>query len=299
MRRRFTTLDVFTDRAFAGNPLAVLPDARGLGDAEMLAVAREFGFSETTFVLPPTSAAAARRVRIFTPGGELPFAGHPVIGTAVALVADGHVAMADHELRLVFELGAGPTPVTVTAGPAGYGATFTAPRPPSRGPVTPPERVAAALGLAADAVDTTVHPPVDAGAGLEFVVVRLRDIAALAASAPQPGAWAELATPGAGHGVLAYVALAGGELRARLVAPGVGVAEDPATGSAAAALGGLLAMGAPEPDGTRAWTIHQGVEMGRPSRLDVAADKVGGAVTAVRVGGAAVVVTDGTIHLPD
>lgn len=299
MRRRFTTLDVFTDRPFAGNPLAVLPDARGLSDAQMRAVAREFNFSETTFVLPPESAEAARRVRIFTPGGEIPFAGHPTIGTAVALVADGYVAMGDRELRLVFELGAGPTPVTVTVDQGRYAAVFTAPQRPRRGPETPPARVAAALGLPLEAVDTRAHAPVDVGCGLDFVAVRLRDLAALAASGPRPDAWAELESPAAGNGVVAYVVEGAGRLRVRMFAPGVGVAEDPATGSAAAALGGLLAGLETAADGRFGWTLTQGVEMGRPSRLDVEADKRGGEVTAVRVAGNAVVVADGTIELPD
>jgi trans-2,3-dihydro-3-hydroxyanthranilate isomerase len=121
----------------------------------------------------------------------------------------------------------------------------------------------------------------------------------LRASAPHLAAWAELESPAAGHGVVAYVVQDEGRLRARMFGPGVGVSEDPATGSAAAALGGLLARSRPEADGTFAWTITQGVEMGRPSRLDVAAEKRGGDVTAVRVSGAAVIVTDGTIHLPD
>ncbi|NBB71391.1 MAG: PhzF family phenazine biosynthesis isomerase [Alphaproteobacteria bacterium] len=299
MRRRFTTLDVFTERPFAGNPLAVLPDARGLTDPQMLAVTREFNFSETTFVLPPETATAARRVRIFTPGGELPFAGHPTIGTAVALVADGYVAMGERRLNLVFELGAGPTPVTVTVDHGRYAATFTAPRRPVRGPTTPPERVAAALGLPADAIDAAAHPPVDIGCGLDFVAVRLRDGEALAACRPRLDAWAELESPAAGHGVVAYVVEAAGRLRGRMFGPGVGVVEDPATGSAAAALGGLLAGLEPAADGRFAWTLTQGVEMGRPSRLEVAADKAGGEVTAVRVAGAAVVVADGTIELPD
>jgi len=299
VRRRFTTLDVFTERPFAGNPLAVLPDARGLGDAQMLAIAREFGFSETTFVLPPETDAAARRVRIFTPGGELPFAGHPTIGTAVALVADGYVAMAGSRLDLVFELGAGATPVTVTAEGGRYAATFTAPQPPRHGPRTPPERVAAALGLRPGAIDTTAHPPLDVGTGVDFVVVRLEGQAALAASGMHAPAWAELESPAAGHGVVAYVVEGDGRLRVRMFAPGLGVGEDPATGSAAAALGALLADLEPALDGRFAWTIRQGVEMGRPSQLDVAVDKAGGEVTAVRVAGAAVIVTDGTIHLED
>ena len=299
MRRRFTTLDVFTERPFAGNPLAVLPDARGLADAQMLEIAREFGFSETTFVLPPQTAGAVRQVRIFTPGGEIPFAGHPTIGTAVALVRDGYVPMAGAQLELTFELGAGATPVTVTADANGYAATFTAPRPPTLGPESAPERVAAALGLAADAIDTAAHRPIDVGTGLDFIAVRLRDLEALGASDPDLRAWAALETPAADHGIVAYVPLGDDAVRVRMFAPGVGVAEDPATGSAAAALGGLLATLAPERDGDFTWTIAQGVEMGRPSRLEVAVDKRAGAVTAVRVGGRAVPVTEGWLTVPD
>jgi len=276
----------------------VLPDARGLDDAAMLAIAREFGFSETTFVLPPTTPEAVRRVRIFTPGGELPFAGHPTIGTAVALVREGFVPMAGERSDLVFELGAGPTPVTVTADASGYAATFRAPRPPRLGSESAPERVAAALGLAPEAIDVATHRPVDVGTGLDFLAVRLRDLEALARSRPHLAAWDELDSPAAGHGIVAYVPVDDGDLRVRMFAPGVGVAEDPATGSAAAALGGLLATLAPARDAHFTWTIAQGVEMGRPSRLDLAVDKRDGAVTAVHVGGRAVAVTEGWLTLP-
>jgi len=295
MRRRFAILDVFTARAFSGNPLAVVLDARGLDAAAMLAIAREFNFSETTFVLPPPDQAAARAVRIFTPGGEIPFAGHPTLGTAIALVAEGYVPTAGASIELTLALGAGPTMVEVVADANGYHATLTAPQRPRRGAETAPIAVAEARGLAVDAVDTAVHRPVDAGVGLDFLVVRLQDLDALAACRPQSARWGALASAGAGVGVLAYTPTTDGELRARMFAPAVGVPEDPATGSAAGALGGLLAGIDPRADGTLTWTIHQGVEMGRPSRLDVAADKRAGACVAVRVGGRAVLVADGSL----
>ncbi len=297
---RYVTLDVFTADAFTGNPLAVVLDARGLDGAQMLAIAREFNFSETTFVLPSRRPDAVRRVRIFTPGGELPFAGHPTVGTAVALVAEGHVAAADDVVELAFDLDAGLTPVTVRRDADGRRvATFTAPERPEVGVETPPELVAAALGLPVAAIDTRAHRPVDIGTGVDFVAVRLRDRAALDRAAPDLGAWAKLESPAARHGVVVYVPGAtAGELDVRMFAPGVGVLEDPATGSAAAALGGLLALLDPRADARLAWSISQGVALGRPSRLDVAVDKAGGLVRAIRVTGAAVLVMEGTLHLP-
>lgn len=297
MRARFVTLDVFTEQRFAGNPLAVVLDARGLDDEAMLAITREFNFSETTFVLPPRTPEATRRVRIFTPGGEIPFAGHPTVGTAIALVREGHVPMAADDVDLLFDLDAGPTPLTVRRNGAKLAVTFTTPRLPAVGMATAPDLLAAAIGVDPARVVTSAHAPVDAGTGLDFVIARLDGLDALGAATPRAEAWTRLPSPAAAHGVVLYVPTEPRSLRVRVFAPGVGVGEDPATGSAAAALGGLLAGLDRTATGTLLWTIRQGVEMGRPSRIDVAVDKRSGDVAAVRIGGSAVPVSEGTLDL--
>ncbi len=301
-RVRFVTLDVFTDRCFTGNPLAVLTDARHADgrplDAEtMQAIAAEFGFSETAFVQPSRRADCLRRVRIFTPATELPFAGHPTVGSAIALALEGTLVMVGDRAEAAFDLGAGPTRVGVRRVDGRLWAELTAPECPSQGPMTDPAAVAAALQVPVQAVDGTAHPPTDASAGLPFLVVRLADLDALAAAAPDRASLATLSSPGARHGAVCYVPTAD-ELRVRVFVPEMGIAEDPATGSAAAALAGLLGGLGEVTDGTHSFRIVQGVEMGRASRIEAAVDVRGGRVVAVRVAGTAVVVTDGWLHLP-
>lgn len=296
MPYRYFILDVFTAEPFAGNPLAVLPDARGLSAAAMQRIAREFNFSETTFVLPPADTANTRQVRIFTPQKELPFAGHPNIGTAVALVASSEVELG--ELR--FEEGAGLVPVRVERrdGAALY-AELTAPQIPELGEPLAPTKVAPALGLEPTDIVTDRHPPQPVSAGIPFLFVELRDREALARSRVINDAAGWL--PVEVTGFMLYTRDSGEhgiDLRARMYAPGVGVPEDPATGSAVAALAGLLALGDGRADATLRWRIAQGVEMGRPSLLEASVDKTGGRVTAIRVGGSAVVVAEGHIEAP-
>ncbi len=298
MSLRFVTLDVFTDRAFAGNPLAVVLDGRELTTAQMQAIAREFNFSETTFVLPSRVPDAVRRVRIFTPTAELPFAGHPVVGTAIALLDGGHFPDAGDETSFAFDLDAGLTLVTIDTAAGRRVATFQAPQPPRLGTETRADLVAAAVGLPAEAVDVHVHAPIDVGTGVDYIAVRLTDAAMLRSASPKPEAWAALPSPAAEHGMALYVpGDAPDKLHVRMFAPGAGVLEDPATGSAATALGGLLATLDPRADARFAWTISQGVEMGRPSKIEVAVDKQVGIVAAIRVSGQAVRVTEGTLFL--
>jgi trans-2,3-dihydro-3-hydroxyanthranilate isomerase len=295
MRYRYHILDVFTDRTFGGNQLAVLPDARGLEPATMQRIAREFNFSESTFVLPPEDAANTRRVRIFTPFRELPFAGHPNIGTAVALVASGEVGAG----VLHFEEGAGLVPVRVEQGAGGaLRAELTAPQPPELGDVFEAAELASALGLTEADIVIERHPPRLVSAGIPFLCIELRDCAALARSRLTSDAAEQLAERATGF--LVYTRDTGEDLdlRMRMYAPAVGVAEDPATGSAAAALAGLLASIDPRADAELHWRIAQGVEMGRPSLLEASADKRGGKVGAIRVGGAAVRVAEGWIEVP-
>ncbi len=291
----FVTVDVFTDRRFGGNPLAVLPDASGLTSAQMQAIAGEFNLSETTFVLPPKDAAHSAEVRIFTPRAELPFAGHPNVGTAFVLARRGH----PHD-PLLFEEEAGLVPLELLhEGGAPVGARLTAPRPLSRGAEITPDIVAAACSLAADDIETRHHAPGIASCGTAFIFAELKTRRALAAARPQAEIFARSFPIDGATGIHLYVREeAGGiDLRARMFAPLHGVPEDPATGSANVALAGLLASLRPEPDLDLHWRIAQGVEMGRPSLLDASAVKRGGRVTETRIGGSCVAVMSGTIDV--
>lgn len=296
MRYRYHTLDVFTDRVFGGNPLAVFPDARGISGEAMQAVARELNLSETVFVLPP-EAGGTRRVRIFTPGGELPFAGHPTVGTAILLVALGEVPGGEGEVEIVLEEGVGPVPVRVRVrGGVPESAQFTAARAPELAPAPGRAELAAVLGLdVADLSDDWA--PAVASAGVAFTIIPLRDVDALARARLDRTAWERVLAPtDASHVYTIVPAAPGGTVRARMFAPDMGIAEDPATGAAAAALGGYLAQGIDQ--GAPRWTVEQGVEMGRPSRIELEADVEYANAVRVRVGGAAVRVSDGTMEIP-
>jgi trans-2,3-dihydro-3-hydroxyanthranilate isomerase len=303
MRYRYYTCDVFTERRFGGNQLAVLPDAAGLSSEQMQRIAREFNYSETTFVLPAEDAAHTHKVRIFTPGAEIPFAGHPNIGTAFVLAAIGSLPAAGGDtLQVVFEEAAGPVPVAIRyLDDQPVYCELTAPQALTLGAMLPVEAVAASVGLCPDAVVTSTHPPRVASAGLPFLLVELRDRRALAEGRVQDEHAALLQLCG-GEGLHLYTrdtGVPGVDLRARMYAPLHGVAEDPATGSANVALAGLLAACAPEADGTFAWRIAQGIEMGRPSLLEASAIKRGGGVETVRIGGRSVMVCDGWIEVGD
>lgn len=298
MRPRFLILDVFTDRRFGGNPLAVLPDAHGLDTAAMQRIAREFNFSETTFVLPP-EAGGDRRVRIFTPGSEVPFAGHPNLGTAAALALLGEAGSLDAPVTLRFEEAAGMVPVTISRRADGLiDAELVAPSPLVLGEPIDPGLVAAAVGLSRADIALDRHPPRSASVGLPFLVAELASGAALARATVAPDAMAALVAA-TGIPYLHLHAIGGGEVdrRTRMFAPFDGVPEDPATGSANAALAALLAASDPAPELDLALTISQGVEMGRPSRLLARVRKRGGAVVETRIGGTSVLVAEGTLVL--
>lgn len=309
MRYRFVTCDVFTTTRFGGNPLAVLPDARGLTPALMQQVAREFNYSETTFVLPP-ERGADHRVRIFTPAREVPFAGHPNIGTAFVLAGIGMLGGLGEPRTVVFEELAGDVPVEVTpVGEGAFSCQLRAPQPLALGPQLPVDLVAAAIGLSPADLVTATHAPIVASVGLPFVVVEVADLRVLARAHVDPSALARLAaevpatpdvhvyarTPAAPAGAVPGVVPP--DLRARMFAPLDGVPEDPATGSANAALAGLLAALDPTRDGQWAWRIDQGVEMGRPSVLQARVEKRDAVVADVRIGGESVLVSEGWIEV--
>jgi len=290
---RYHTCDVFTDRRFGGNPLAVLNDARGLDDGTMQAIAREFNFSETTFVTAPADRHHTARVRIFTPGGELPFAGHPTVGTAFVLSSIGATSGAS---ELVFEEGVGPVRVRVDrrGGRIERCTLTTAILPGRLASIGQRARLAAMLGLHAAEV---VGPGEVWSCGVAFTVVPLASVNALERARLDRDRWVRLLGEHVGHKVYPIARVDGTTWRVRMFAPSVGVAEDPATGSAAAALAGWLAAREPPSNGTRRWRILQGEEIGRPSEIALEADLVDGSPAAVRVGGRCVMIGEGMLLL--
>ena len=307
MRYRFVFCDVFTDRLFGGNPLAVLPDARGLSSGRMQQIAREFNFSESTFVLP-AEAGHTRRVRIFTPTKEIPFAGHPNVGTAFVLAATGELgplgAVGVEPMTVTFEEKAGLVPVAISKRDGGaIACELTAPEPLTLGEPLPVAEVAAALSLRPEDVETGAHPPRTASVGLPFVMAEVVDRGALERARSHVGTLDALAARGVTTDILFYVRCERGrddfDVRARMFAPLDGVPEDPATGSANTALAGLLASLDPKADGELRYRIAQGVEMGRPSVLEARVEKRGGAVASARIGGTSVLVGEGWIEVPE
>lgn len=301
----FVTLDVFTDRVFGGNPLAVLPSAEGLTDKAMQAIAREFNLSETAFVFPPDNGANTHKVRIFTPTAELDFAGHPTLGTAICIASAFSELSTVKEFR--FEEGVGVVPVSVSQMAKNL---MRAELSVAQLPVQQPDTVtsddwAEILSLnSSDVYPGDTAPEVwSCGAPFSFVSVSTQN--ALAKAAVNSAAWDRYLSNSTTTGAFVFTqdtAHAEVDVCARMFAPGHGIAEDPATGSAVAALAGwLVAHGSLHDslsNGTHQWVIEQGADMGRPSRLDLAADVVNGAITDVRVAGTAVRVANGTITVP-
>lgn len=287
----FVTVDVFTDTRFGGNPLAVFPDARGMSDAQMQALAAEFNLSETTFVLPPSDPANTARVRIFNRTAEMPFAGHPNVGTGWVLAQRGGADV------LRFEEIAGLVTVEIARDATGAvsDCTIAAPQPLSLGDELDPAVVASCAGLSPADVLTAAHRPVAASVGNPFVIAEVAP-AALSGAAPDMARFREAA---AGHGLKRlslYLHAADGEgrRRARMFSPLTGTAEDAATGSAATPLAALLLHLSGADEGR--WDIVQGVEMGRPSLLRARAQRAAGGIRAW-VGGGCVKVLEGTVHL--
>ena len=295
----FYTADVFTDTLFGGNQLGVLPDARGLTDEQMLAITREFNYSESTFVFPPDDPKHTRRVRIFTPGGEVPFAGHPTVGTAHVLAAIGEIPLTGDLTRIVLEENVGPVPVTIRArdGKPEFAQLSVAMLPQVSEPPVRRERLAELLSLDVQDVLDGEYAPQTVSCGLPFLLVPLRDRKAVARSRLRLEPWEQTLRGTPSEMVMVFAADAerpGSDIRARMYGPAVSVAEDPATGSACACLAGYLAARTPR-DGTLRWVVEQGFEMGRPSILEIEADKQNGAITGVRVGGKTVLVSKGQL----
>ncbi len=295
--RRFVTLDVFTPTRLAGNPLAVVLDAEGLSDADMLALTREFNLSETVFVYPPADPAHRARLRIFTPGRELPFAGHPTVGTAVLLSTRDGVGTAE----FVLEEQVGPVRCRVRplGGDAGH-AEFDLPRLPTReSGEGNRDAMAAALGLDLADLDLATSPVESWSAGNPFTFVPVRSLDAIRRCRIEIGKFEQAF--GDGGRAAAFVFCRepidpGNDFHARMFAPGMGPLEDPATGSAVAAFAGYLAARGSQPDGERLVRVEQGYEMGRPSLIELRMRLAGGRVASASIGGPAVIVSEGTLR---
>lgn len=299
MSRLYVILDVFTDAALAGNPLAVVLDASGLDAAAMQRIAREFNLSETVFLLPAEDEARKARLRIFTPHRELPFAGHPTVGAATLLGLMEAMAGKGREAAFEVEEAVGVIACrTVASGKRAGRAAFDLPRLPQPSGAPPePAAVAAALGLASEDLGFDGHAPSRFDAGNAFCFVPLASLDALARAKANSACWG--AGFGGDLGAFLYTretadpALA---FRARMLAPGVG--EDPATGSAAAAFAGVVMAFDRPSDGEHLLRIGQGYEMGRPSVIELGLTVRDRALSAASIGGAAVVVAEGTLFLP-
>jgi trans-2,3-dihydro-3-hydroxyanthranilate isomerase len=300
-RYRFLTADVFTDHAFGGNPLGIFLDAAELETSQMQRIANEMNLSETVFVLPPEDAAHACRLRIFTPRVELPFAGHPIVGSAVALASIGAIAMDGEERSTVIEVAAGRVPVTIRRqGNDLLFARLTAARLPERGPEPPPAaRLAEMLGIDAADVMNGELAPASFSAGVPYLLIPVRDPSVVARAWLDHGRWSAILAGSWAEDVYVFSLTPDGRhVHARMFGPGVGIVEDPATGSAAVALPGLLAPLAGTGSAHRHWTITQGVEMGRPSTMHLEAELRDGRPSRVQLGGEAVLVSEGVMHVP-
>ena len=261
----------------------------------MQQIAREFNFSESTFVLPST-IGCTRKVRIFTPTKEIPFAGHPNVGTAFVLASLGEFGEFGSTTTVTFEEAAGKVPVTIRSTASGFRCELSAPAPLSIGPTLDPAIVASAISIDPSAIVTTVHPPQVASVGLGFVIAELRDRNVLAGAKLNMNGFEALQRAGVHPDVLYYTRDAvGADIRARMFAPLDGVIEDPATGSANCALAAMLCHYEAAKSGAFSWRVAQGVEMGRPSLLYTAADKRDGKVVSARVAGDSVMVSEGML----
>ncbi|WEX79202.1 PhzF family phenazine biosynthesis protein [Sinorhizobium numidicum] len=303
MPRRYAIYDVFTEKRLEGNPLAVIFDGEGLSDRAMQAIAQEFNLSETVFVQRPGSAAHSARLRIFTPVFELPFAGHPTVGAAVAiaeaLYGDSGKAL---DLMQVLEEKVGPvrSAVRLKPGEATF-AEFDLPRKPSRLEARfDKQAIADALSLKTTQIGFENHVISFWSAGVPFVMVPLHDVGAAAAVEFDPQRWEQLAPLAEGRLAAAYLYCRGGinhmaRFHARMFSSEMGLAEDPATGAAAAALSGAINLFDELVDGHHPILIEQGVEMGRPSFIHLHLDIAGSKIATARIGGHAVKIAEGEL----
>ena len=300
----YVTVDVFTSERFVGNPLAVIPDARGLSGEAMQKIAAEFNYSETTFVLPPANPDHTARVRIFTPTAEIPFAGHPNVGTAFVLGQQREIFGKSLGDKLIFEEDAGLVNVTLLRdGDDVTGASIRAPGSLKIGETIADELIARCVQIEPLSIRRTSHAPTFASVGLPFAFAELDSLETLGRARPNAAVFAEAAArhkeDKTGFSLFLYVRSAENpwHIRARMFAPLDNVIEDPATGSASAALSAYLTSLLPARDAEVKITIEQGVEMGRRSVIGVDVRKSAGIVNDVFLSGSCVKVMRGEILL--
>ena len=296
--RSYHLVDVFTDRAFGGNPLAVFIDGRGIPDALMQSIAKELNLSETTFVLPPDEAKHDFRVRIFTPKSELPMAGHPTVGTAFVLAREGMLKNPD----AVFEEGVGPVPVSIELGADGPGFIEMRQPLPKFGPrFEDANAIAEMLSLDRPAIRDL--PLEVVSCGNPFFFVPIDTLESIRRIRFRPDLAERMVKETGATGVFVFtqeVESAASHVHGRLFAPGEGIMEDPATGSAAGPLGCYLSRyGLTAGDGETRSVLEQGIEMGRPSFLHIRIRHTGDEITAVHVGGSCCYMGSGQLELPD
>ncbi|HEX7548043.1 MAG TPA: PhzF family phenazine biosynthesis protein [Candidatus Methylomirabilis sp.] len=302
MEIAFEQVDVFTDRPFAGNPLCVVPDGTGLSTEQMQDIAKEMNLSETTFVLPPTDPRAAYWMRIFTPAKEIPFAGHPSVGTAYVMACAGRFPLQEPVTRIFQQVGIGTLPLDIEVADGNPGRVVMTQGAPSFGAVlrdlTP---VADALGLDPLVLARAKLPIQVVSTGLEHLMVPLPDLKSMAALRPNLSALDVVLRKCGALGCFVFTLATTSSdpfAHARMFAPGAGVPEDPATGSAAGPLGAYLAVHGVLPRERKSFVIEQGIEMGRPSRIWVEVSRdAAGLPTTIRVGGSTVPVIRGTIRV--
>ncbi len=303
MARRFSTLDVFTNTPLAGNPLAVVRDCDGLDGAAMQAIAREFNLSETVFILPPADPVNTARLRIFTPNRELPFAGHPTIGAAVLIgLSEAQGLMRAQDILIALEEDVGVISCTVGFDQQGNArARFALPKLPEPAGVAGESlAIAAALGLDEHDIGFDDHVPTIFSAGNPFCFVPVATRAALSRARPDLAAWPQAfghMERGACYLYTRHCVDEAHDFHARMFAPGLGITEDPATGSAGAAFAGVLMQAEDVPDGSHVVSIEQGYDMGRPSLITLGLDVLDGKLMEASIGGSAVLVQEGTLHL--
>lgn len=300
MRLKFHTLDVFTTVRFGGNPLAVVLDAEALTSEAMQAIAREFNLSETVFVTRPSNPAHTARIRIFTPGGEIPFAGHPTIGTAILLAELRAPSLAGSRnaiIALEEQIGVVRVGVRMPEGQQPF-AEFDAPKlPEDLGSVPAVEDIAAAIGLIPSEIGFENHRPTRFSAGLPYNYIPVRSLAAIRRTRPVSSRWTQTFGPaGAAYLYCRETEHNAAQFHARMFDPGHGIPEDPATGSAAAGFAGIIARFDEPPGGEHRYGIEQGFEMNRPSRIQLSIVMNDSNLQTVRIGGHAVRVIDGQME---
>ena len=301
MELRYHLLDVFTDQPFGGNQLAVFVDAPELPDELMQQIARELNLSETVFVRPATGAEGLRSIRIFTPGRELPFAGHPTIGTAHLLAELGIARLSAGSGQFILEERVGPIRLSVSRRDGAASVIqLTSAKLPEFGPPPPPRpTLAAMLGIEPGDLAAGIEGPEAVSCGVPYLLIPVKDRGVLARISLDLGTWREALQGYWTRELFVFCRdpeREGSHLRARMFAPEIGIVEDPATGSAAVCLAGYLAKRDPK-DGVLRWTLEQGFEMGRPSILYLEAEKANGRIAATRVGGTAVRMGEGVFRL--